>query len=111
VDPGNIPGPSYRSHAFGAPDKLLAVHEQYERLGKSGAERQQAYRDLFATELDGQELAEIRETANRGWPLGGDRFKDEIERSVHCAARPPRRGRPPKRTSTIVEQRRARYQI
>jgi len=111
LGPGEYPWSSYRTHAFGAPDKLLAVHEQYERLGKSGEERRQAYRDLFRSELDGKELAEIRDTANRGWPFGGDRFKDEIERSVQCAARPPRRGRPPKRTSTIVEQRRARYRI
>jgi len=111
--PGEYPWSSYRSHAFGAPDRLRAVHEQYERLGKCGEERQQAYRDLFRTELDARELAEIRDTANRGWPLGSDRFKDEIERALHCAARPPKRGRPPKKTipTTFVEQRRARYRI
>jgi len=53
-----------------------------------------AYRDLFRSELDSTELSEIRDTVNRGWPLGGERFKDQIERALACAARPPKRGRP-----------------
>ena len=27
-------------------------------------------------------LGEIRDTVNRGWPLGSERFKDEIERAL-----------------------------
>ena len=112
LGPGEYPWSSYRCHAFGAPDELLALHEQYERLGKPGEERHQAYRDLFRTEIDGKELTEIRDTANQGWALGSDRFKDEIEHALQCAVRPAKRGRPPKRTSTTcVEQRRARYRI
>ncbi len=57
-------------------------------------ERQRAYRELFRSELDSSELGEIRDTINRGWPLGSERFKDEIERALKCAARPPKRGRP-----------------
>jgi putative transposase len=86
---------SYRFHADGVSDKLLTSHEQYDRLGNSPEQRQEAYRDLFRSELDSSELAEIRNTANRGWPLGGERFKDEIEHALKRAARPPRRGRPP----------------
>jgi putative transposase len=113
LGPGQYPWSSYRTHAFGLPDKLLAVHEQYERLGGSDEARQQAYRDLFSTELDARELVEIRDAANRGWPLGSDRFKDEIEQALRRAVRPPRRGRPPKRKAppTIVEQQRASYRI
>jgi len=113
LGPGEYPWSSYRNHAFGVSDKLLAVHEQYERLDNSAEARQQAYRDLFSTELDARELAEIRDAANRGWPLGGDRFKDEIERALQCAVRPPKRGRPPKRRAPVpsAEQRRAQYRI
>jgi putative transposase len=85
---------SYRSHAFGVPDKLLSVHEQYERLGADAEERHRAYRELFSAELASAELAQIRDTANQGWPLGSDRFKDEIERALSRVARPPRLGRP-----------------
>ena len=96
VRPGDYRWSSYRFHADGAPDKLLSNHEQFERLGRAAEQRQQAYRELFRTELDSSELTEIRNTVNRGWPLGGERFKDEIEQALKCAARPPRRGRPPR---------------
>jgi hypothetical protein len=56
--------------------------------------RQQAYRALFRESLDALRVEEIRETINRGWPLGGERFKDEIEAAAKRTARPPRRGRP-----------------
>jgi putative transposase len=94
VDPGDYPWSSYRYHAFGASDKLLSPHEQYERLGSTPEERQREYRELFRSELDSRELGEIRDTVNRGWPLGGERFKDEIESTLKCAARPPKWGRP-----------------
>jgi len=49
---------------------------------------------LFRTQLDADALGEIRNTVNRGYPLGSERFKDEIERALRCAVRPPKRGRP-----------------
>ncbi|MBM3356582.1 MAG: transposase [Betaproteobacteria bacterium] len=85
---------SYRFHAEGAPDRLLSTHEQYQRLGFTADERQRAYRELFRSELDSDELSEIRGAANRGWPLGSDRFKDQIEAALRRVARPPKRGRP-----------------
>jgi len=85
---------SYRFHADGFRDKLLSTHEQYERLGATPDDRQRAYRELFRGELDRSELSEIRDSVNRGWPLGGERFKDEVEKAMKCAARPPKRGRP-----------------
>jgi len=111
--PGDYPWSSYRNHALGVPDPLLAAHEEYQRLGDSDEDRQRAYRELFRTELDAEELTEIRDTANRGWPLGSDRFKDEIERALQCAARPPKRGRPPRKKTPMpfAEQRRARYRV
>ena len=109
--PGEYPWSSYRHHAFGVADKLLAVHEQYERRATSDEERQLTYRGLFATELDETELGELRDTVNRGWPLGSDRFKDEIERALQCAARPPKRGRPSRKSELmlVAKQRRPVY--
>ena len=98
VDPADYRWSSYRAHALGMPDKLIAVHEQYERLGKTNDERELAYRNLFRSGLDSSELGEIRNTVNRGWPLGSERFKDEIERALACAVRPPKRGRPTRST-------------
>lgn len=94
ADPANYRWSSYSCHAFGVPDKLVTTHEQYDRLGATAEDRQRAYRELFRSELDSNELGEIRDTVNRGWPLGSDRFKDEIESTLKCAVRPPKRGRP-----------------
>ena len=92
--PGNYAWSSYRCHAFGAADTLVTTHEEYDRLGNSAGERQRAYRGLFRSELDSGELGEIRDTVNSGWPLGSDRFKDEIEQTLRSSVRPPKRGRP-----------------
>jgi putative transposase len=92
--PGQYRWSSYRFNADGATDKLITTHEQYARLGATPEERQQGYRELFRSELDSSELAEIRNAANCGWPLGSERFKEEIEAALRRAARPPKRGRP-----------------
>ena len=55
------------------------------------------YRELFSGHLDEKALTEIRGAVDRGWPLGSERFKDEIEAALQRAARPPRRGRPSRR--------------
>lgn len=94
ADPADYRWSSHPAHALGVPDKLLATHEQYERLGSNDIERRIAYRELFRSDLDLSDLGQIRDTVNRGWPLGSERFKDEIERALARAARPPMRGRP-----------------
>ena len=87
---------SYRHNALGEANPYLNSHEVYRALGTTPDERRLAYRQLFTDEIGEAQLAEIRDAVNRGWPLGSDRFKDEIERALERAARPPKRGRPPK---------------
>lgn len=85
---------SYRHYAEGRNDPLVTEHEPYARLGRTPIERQEAYRALFRDQLDDMVLSEIRSTVNRGWPIGSERFKNEIEQVLRRAARPPKRGRP-----------------
>jgi putative transposase len=92
--PGEYPWSSYRFHALGAPDKLVLTHERIKRLGNTDEERRKAYRSLFRRELNSIVLSEIRDTGNRGWPLGSNRFKDEIAQALKRTTRPPKRGRP-----------------
>lgn len=94
AQPREYPWSSYRHYAEGRCDPLLVEHEPYTRLGRTPIERQEAYRELFRHELDDSALAEIRATVNRGWPIGSERFKNEIEQLLRRAARPPKRGRP-----------------
>jgi putative transposase len=60
---------SYRHNALGegGPNfNWLSPHEEYLGMGASAAERQAAYRALFATQIDNVALAEIRETHPQG---------------------------------------------
>ena len=51
-------------------------------LGLSKEERLSTYRELFRAHLSESEMTEIRESANKGWVLGSDRFKDMIEEQL-----------------------------
>lgn len=92
--PDDYPWSSYRHYALGEENGLLSAHPEYQALGTSAMERQSAYHKLFTSTVDEAGLEEIRDTINRGWPLGSERFKDEIAAALQRAARPPRRGRP-----------------
>ena len=80
--PGDYPWSSYRFHAYGETNKLITPHTLYEQLGSHGQEQQLSYRELFATELEKEELHAIRRAANFSMPLGNDRFRDEIEEAL-----------------------------
>ena len=92
--PEDYPWSSYRHNALGEENGLLCPHSEYQALGASAVGRQSAYRKLFTSTVDEASLEEIRDTVNRGWPLGSEHFKDEIAAALQRAARPPRRGRP-----------------
>jgi len=89
---------SYGAHALGNRDALIQDHHLYTALGRTGAERQEAYRTLFRFELDRSTLAEIRDALSKGLALGGERFKDEVETALTRSVRPSRPGR--RRTQT-----------
>jgi putative transposase len=80
--PQDYPWSSYRRNALGegGPNAdWLSSHEEYSRLGRDEADRQEAYQALFATAIDRGDLAEIRDCTHKGWALGGERFRAEIE--------------------------------
>ena len=85
---------SHCHYALGREDHLVTAHEEHQALGNDETARRQAYRELFSGHLDEKVLTEIRVAVDRGWPLGSERFKDEIEAALQRAARPPPRGRP-----------------
>jgi putative transposase len=95
--PADYPWSSYRCHALGEPDHVVTDHPLYLALGRTSAERQAAYRDLFRQAIDPAHLAEIRETVQRSGVLGTERFKDELEAALSRPVRPGKPGRPRKR--------------
>jgi putative transposase len=75
---------------------LLRPHPLYLALGNSAAERQAAYRDLFATEIDPDSLNVVRACLQTGTPLGNDRFRAQIEQALGVKVGYSARGRPRK---------------
>jgi putative transposase len=73
------PWSSYQHNALGRPIQLLTPHTLYRQLGKTGEERQGAYRSLFRGKMAERDLTAIREATNKAWALGDDRFKAKIE--------------------------------
>lgn len=80
--PGEYPWSSYAINALGKNDsrELLTPHKEYLLLDLDATKRQSAYRALFKTCISEKTLEEIRESTNKSWVLGSDKFKAQIER-------------------------------
>ena len=86
------PWSSYQANGLGKPIQLLTPHALYLQLGKTEEECQVAYRSLFRGRLPDRQLSEIREATNKGWVLGDDRFKAQIQIKTGRRAVPLGRG-------------------
>lgn len=83
--PSEYPWSSFRCNALGHNDKLVTPHLEYRRLGKTPAERQGSYRQLFRAHIPKKTLEEIGEATNKAWVLGSDRFKQHIQKRLDRA--------------------------
>jgi len=90
--PSEYPWSSYRHNAVGEPDPLVVPHSEYLKLGKAEEERQSAYRALFRIRIAEKTLVEIRESTNKAWVLGSDRFEAKIEQKIGRPVAPRARG-------------------
>jgi len=75
---------SYHYNALGQQDELVTPYREYKRLGRTKADRQFAYKQLFQTRIPDKTLAAIRETTNKDRVLGDDKFKKRVEKKLHC---------------------------
>ncbi len=92
--PENYPWSSYNSNALEGKNLLLSAHLLYLQLGKNEITRKSAYRDLFKRGLDVDVLDDLRASLQSGTPLGGDRFKDQVEQTLKVKIGQVKRGRP-----------------
>ncbi len=90
--PGDYPWSSYRCNAQNTDIKLISAHPCYKTLGKNKTARREAYRALFKERLLSGVDHEIEECANKGWVMGSDRFKTEIEKMAGRRIAPKQRG-------------------
>ncbi|WP_148560797.1 hypothetical protein [Magnetospira sp. QH-2] len=72
--------------------KLITGHPCYDTLGHAGGQRRKAYQGLFKEGIPDRALEEIRLNTNKGWVLGGDRFKGEIKKMTDRRIEPIPRG-------------------
>jgi putative transposase len=92
--PGDYRWSSYRFNAGDRPTPVLTPHPVYLGLGRTQQERVYAYRELFRSALEPDQVHHIRATVQTGTPLGNDRFKEQIEQALQCKVGHSRRGRP-----------------
>ena len=85
---------SYRCNAQGIENKLIRPHSLYQRLGRTKADRCEAYKALFKAHLDPEDLKDIRASLQTGTPLGNNYFKEKIEKKLKTKVGQARRGRP-----------------
>ena len=85
---------SYQCNALGKKSDLLTPHSIYTRLGRNEQERQLAYRGLFAHQIEGKLLEDIRQATNKGLALGNDNFFADIESLTGKRVIEGKRGRP-----------------
>ena len=94
--PVDYPWSSYAANTCGKEDPLIIPHETYQRLGLNEGARRDAYQQLFHAAIDSHDLEAIRESLNKGWVLGNERFRVKIEQLSGRRASPKQRGRPRK---------------
>jgi putative transposase len=90
--PRDYPWSSFGANALGRPDPLVTPHALYRAQGATQAERCAAYRHLFDAEIDAATLQALREATQKGWPLGGARFRVALEKTTGRRARPRQKG-------------------
>lgn len=79
ADPSEYRWSSYRHHAFGEADPILAPHPLYLALGGDGVEWQATYRGLFTEALEDAPINDLRMALNHNQPIGNPRFYAQIE--------------------------------
>ena len=97
--PRDYPWSSYCFNATGKTGSNAdwrTPHEEYLRLGRNAADRQGAYRQLFRAAISGTDLKDIRECTHKGWALGGEKFRQQVEALGQRRASSKGVGRPKK---------------
>jgi putative transposase len=65
-DPAHYRWCSYRANGLGQADPLLTPHDVYLGLGRSEANRLEAYRAMFRSELDAKAIGDIPTALEQG---------------------------------------------
>ena len=93
-DPADYQWSSYAHHAGVRQDSLIIDHALYWGLGNTPFQREAAYIELARQQLSSEELDSINQAVLKGWPLGSDAFKTQLQQKAKRQVLPAKRGRP-----------------
>ena len=85
---------SYPHHVGVKSDALITDHTLYWALGNTPFQREASYRELSRQLLSEKEMAVVDAAVLKGWPLGSDTFKTELQSRAKRQVLPAKRGRP-----------------
>lgn len=102
--PGDYRWSSHRALAGEAGDPLVTPHALYDCLGADRAQRQAAYRELFALALDTEFIDDLRRATQGGWALGDADFKRRIAETLGRRVEKLPRGRPRKGVAPELQE-------
>lgn len=85
---------SYPHHAGIRQESLVIDHALYWGLGNTPFQREGAYIQLAEPALTAEELAAIEQAVLKGWPLGSEAFKTQLQNKAKRQVLPAKRGRP-----------------
>ena len=85
---------SYAHHAGIRPESVITDHRLYWALGNTPFQREAAYIELSRPALGQAEMATVEAAVLKGWPLGSEQFKSEIQHRAKRQVLPAKRGRP-----------------
>jgi putative transposase len=101
ADARDYPWSSFAHHAGLRSDPVVADHALYWALGNTPFQREAAYIAL-SQPLSGEEKATVDAAVLKGWPLGSDAFKTELQQRAKRQVLPAKRGRPFKVKPPVV---------
>lgn len=104
VRPQDYRWSSYHANALGKASRLIVPHDEYLRLGRDDAPRQEAYRALFKAHMDEEVIGQIRSATNGNYALGNERFQQEIGTMLGRRAAKGQSGRPGKEVKVTEKQ-------
>lgn len=100
--PGEYPWSSFQHNGLGQGNLFLRHHREYATLSGRFDDRCSAYRALFRNALTEEQVNSVNVALNYKFPLGGSRFRGEIERANRIKWVNPKRGRPSKEVQSNV---------
>ncbi|WP_028103518.1 transposase [Pseudoduganella violaceinigra] len=92
--PEHYPWSSYPHHAGIKPEGTVTDHPVYWALGNTPFQREAAYIELAAQGLRATDLRAIEAAVLKGWPLGSDKYKADLQKRMQRQVLPAKRGRP-----------------